>query len=40
MEEETRALITDEYAIRGWEAKELLVVIEPQFEGQLQLENL
>ena len=33
---ETRALITDEYAIRGWEAKELLVVI----EGQLQLENL
>ena len=33
---ETRALITDKYVSRGWEAKELLVVI----EGQLQLENL
>ena len=35
-EVERRALITDEYVSRGWEAKELLVVI----EGQLQLENL
>ena len=36
VEEGTRALITDEYVSRGWEAKELLLVI----EGQLQLENL